>query len=43
MNHKMKTYSTVLFALSLSACAAKQIIPGAERVELVNELPDRER
>lgn len=39
----MKTCLTVLFALSLSACAAKQTIPGAERIELVNELPDRER
>ena len=39
----MKTCLTVLFALSLSACAAKQTIPGAERIELVNELPDRKR
>lgn len=42
MKNKINVFSTILCALALSACAAKQAIPGAERVELVNDLPDIE-
>ena len=40
MKNKINTFFIVAFVLTLSACAAKQTIPGAERVELVNDLPD---
>lgn len=39
----MKILSLIAVAVVLSACAAKQVLPGAERVELVNELPDKEK
>lgn len=31
----------VIIVLSLVGCAAKQVMPGAERVEIVNEAPDK--
>ena len=43
MKNKLKVCTSLLIAISLSACTAKQITPGAERVELVNELPDRNK
>ncbi len=43
MKNKINTFFIVAFVLTLSACAAKQTIPGAERVELVNDLPDWEK
>jgi len=44
LNHKKieKTYSTVLFALSLSACAAETDNSWGLSGLRVNELPDRE-
>lgn len=39
----MKILFLISVSVVLSACAAKQTLPGAEHVELVNDLPDKEK
>lgn len=43
MNKFIKLLSVPVAVISLTACSAKQTIPGAERVELVNEQPDTKK
>ena len=37
----MKSLAASVFAVVLVACAAKPVMPGAQAVEIVNEVPDR--
>ena len=43
MRNGLKFSAVAFAAIWLSACSAKQTIPGAERVELMNELPDKNK
>lgn len=40
MNMFIKTFTISVAIITLTACSAKQTIPGAESVELVNEQPN---